>query len=67
MMHYPPCNFKKEESEFLKLLKEAQVDSVVFGHLHGFKRKENQFKLSGINFYLTSCDMVENKLTEIDV
>ncbi len=67
MMHYPPCNFKKEESEFLKLLKEAQVDSIVFGHLHGFKRKENQFKLSGINFYLTSCDMVENKLTEIDV
>ncbi len=67
MMHYPPCNFKKEESEFTKLLKEAQVDSVVFGHIHGVKRKQNQFKLNDISFYLTSCDMVDNKLVEIDV
>lgn len=67
MMHYPPCNFKKEESEFTKLLKGAQVDTVVFGHIHGVKRKQNQFKLDGINFYLTSCDMVDNQLVKIDV
>ena len=67
MMHYPPCNFKREESDFTRLLKEAQVDSVVFGHIHGVKRKQNQFKLNDISFYLTSCDMVDNKLVEIDV
>lgn len=67
MMHYPPCNFKREDSEFTKLLCEAQVACVVFGHLHGYKRKQNQFRLDGINYYLTSCDMVENKLTELDV
>ncbi len=67
MMHYPPFNFKKDENEFTKRLKEAKVDAVVFGHLHGYKRRQNQFNLDGIKFYLTSCDMVENQLTEIDV
>lgn len=67
MMHYPPCNFKREESEFTKLLEQAQVASVVFGHLHGYKRRETHFELRGIDYYLTSCDMVDNKLTEIRV
>ncbi len=67
MMHYPPCNFKREESEFTKLLEQAQVTSVVFGHLHGYKRRETHFELRGIDYYLTSCDMVDNKLTEIGV
>ena len=67
MMHYPPCNFKKEQSEFTNLLEDANVTSVVFGHLHGYKRKETQFTLNGINYYLTSCDMVDNSLVEIKV
>ena len=65
MIHYPPVNFKKEDSKFSQLLEKYGVDDVVFGHLHGYKRPELQFSKKGINYYLTSCDLVENKLTEI--
>lgn len=65
MIHYPPVNFKKEDSKFSQLLEKYNVDDVVFGHLHGFKRQELKFLKNGINYYLTSCDLVENRLTEI--
>ncbi len=67
MMHYPPCNFHRNESEFISLLKQYEVSAVVFGHLHGYKRVELKFKMFDTDYYLTSCDMVGNKLTEIDV
>ena len=35
MLHYPPTNARLEPSEVTELLKEAQPDAVVFGHLHG--------------------------------
>lgn len=67
MMHYPPCNFHREESEFTRLIETYGVDAVVFGHLHGYKKVTTQFVLNEISYYLTSCDMVENKLVEIKV
>ncbi len=67
MMHFPPFNFKKEESDFTRLIEEAGVQVVVFGHLHGLKNKQNKFVVGGIDYFLTSCDMLENKLIEIDV
>lgn len=65
MMHYPPVNFKREDSEYSALLEKYKVDDVVFGHLHGYKRTTLQFIKNNINYYLTSCDMVDNKLTLI--
>lgn len=67
MMHYPPCNFHRDESVFTKLMKTYGVDAVVFGHLHGYKKVTTQFALNEILYYLTSCDMVGNKLVEIKV
>lgn len=67
LMHYPPCNFKREKSEFVTLLAEAGVSCVVFGHLHGVKHAKLQFELEGMKCYLTSCDLTENKLVEIEV
>lgn len=35
MLHFPPYNFRGEESEFITLLREAEPAAVVFGHVHG--------------------------------
>lgn len=67
MMHYPPCNFYRDESEFTRLIETYGVDAVVFGHLHGYKKVNAQFVLNDVPYYLTSCDMVDNKLVEIRV
>lgn len=65
MMHYPPVNTKREDSEFSKLLKGYGVDAVVFGHLHGYKTVQLKFFKDDIPYYLTSCDLVGNKLINI--
>ncbi len=65
MMHYPPTNFKKEDSEFSRLLKQYQVDAVVFGHIHGYRNVQLKYTKDDIPYYLTSCDLTLNKLTEI--
>ena len=67
MMHYPPCNFHRDKSEFTKLIEEYGVSKVVFGHLHGYKNVQTQFTMNGVEYYLTSCDMVNNKLVDIMV
>ena len=65
MIHYPPCNFKRQDSEFTKLFEKYGVSAVVFGHLHGYKRASLLFEKNGIEYFLTSCDLVGNRLTEI--
>ena len=35
MLHYPPFNSKRQDSDFTKLLEEYKVDYCVYGHLHG--------------------------------
>lgn len=65
MMHYPPVNFRREDSEFSALLEKYKVDAVVFGHLHGYKKVQLQFEKNGLPYYLTSCDLTGNKLVEI--
>lgn len=67
MMHFPPLNFKRIPNKFTELFKKYEVSTVVFGHLHGYKKVELHFKLEGVNYYLVSCDMVENKLINIEV
>lgn len=67
MMHYPPCNFHKEESDFTRLIETYGVSAVVYGHLHGYKKAVPFFKMNDVDYYLTSCDMVENKLVGIMV
>ena len=35
MIHYPPSNESYDESEFIKIFKEYNVEKVIYGHLHG--------------------------------
>ena len=66
MIHFPPFNSKREESGFTKLIEKYGVDKVVYGHLHGKHVKADKIViLNNVEYILTSCDQVENKLVEI--
>ncbi len=68
MMHFPPFNVRREESEFTKLLMLNNVKTVVYGHLHGKDcRSDKLIKKFGIDFFLTSADLINFKLAEIDL
>lgn len=66
LVHYPPFNVKREDTLFTEIFEQNGVNSVVYGHLHGNKVKSEKLVIkNGIKYYLTSCDQVDNKLTEI--
>lgn len=66
VVHYPPFNVRRENSLFTDMFEQNGVNAVVYGHLHGREsRADRLVKKNGIDYYLTSCDMVDNKLTEI--
>ena len=60
MIHYPPFNEGDEESEFMKIFKEYNVEKVIYGHLHGpgrFKAKTGL--INDIEYIMTSCDFID--------
>lgn len=66
MIHYPPFNSKVEDSDYTKLMEEYGVDYVVYGHLHSYDKKQKLVvEKNNIKYYLTSCDLVKNKLVEV--
>ena len=68
LVHFPPFNVRREDSEFTKIFEEFGVDSVIYGHLHGKNVRSDKLVVKNrIKYYLTSCDQVENKLTEIEL
>lgn len=68
LIHYPPFNVKRENSAFTDIFEQNKVDAVVYGHLHGRSVRADKLVIrNGIKYYLTSCDQVDNKLTEIEL
>lgn len=66
MMHYPPFNSKIEDSDFTKMLERYEISTVVYGHLHSYDKKQQLITYkNNIKYYLTSCDLIGNKLIEI--
>ena len=66
LVHFPPFTAKREDTLFTELFESNGVHSVVYGHLHGNNVKAARLVVkNGIKYYLTSCDKVDNKLTEI--
>ena len=66
LMHYPPFNSKLEDSDFTKLLEEYNVETVVYGHLHSYDKKQQLIThKNNVKYYLTSCDLIGNELIEI--
>ena len=61
MIHYPPYNMTKEDSNFTKLLEEYKVDKVIFGHLHGkVVNMEKVLERNGVVYYFTATDHINN-------
>lgn len=66
MIHYPPFNSSLEDSDFTNLLYKYGVNKVVYGHLHGkTSRSVNHINIKGIDYFLTSCDKLNNKVIQI--
>ncbi len=65
MLHYPPFTFKEEDNEVTALLEKYHVDKVVFGHIHAYLKQHAFLEKNGVEYYLSSCDLVGNKLVEI--
>ena len=66
MIHYPPTNDKFEESGFLEIFKDFEVEKVIYGHLHGpglskvFKGVHDD-----IEYIMTSADYLDFKPIKI--
>lgn len=66
MTHYPPFNSKFEDSPFTSLIAKHDVDTVIYGHLHGnSSRYASVVRKQNIPYYLTSCDYLNNTLLEL--
>ncbi|HEY8423141.1 MAG TPA: metallophosphoesterase [Clostridia bacterium] len=61
MMHFPPFNSARTQSDYTRLIAQYNVDCVVYGHLHGKGGKiSHKVVLDNIPYYLTSCDQLNN-------
>ena len=57
MLHFPPVTRKITASGFLEVMKEFDVQTCVYGHLHGEAHKESvEGEFEGIYLQLVSCD-----------
>ena len=67
MFHYPPYSFTAGETELTAVIREYGVDTVIYGHLHGKEYKKTPLirEQYGVRYYLTSCDLLDNKLALI--
>ena len=68
MLHFPPFNVRRSDSEFTRMAREYGVDAVVYGHLHGKEARCDLFlQKDGIPYYLTSCDQLGHRLKQIEL
>lgn len=66
MTHFPPFNFRMEDNDMTAIFEKYNVDAVVYGHLHNEDKKTKlHYTRNNIQYYLTSCDIVENTLVQI--
>lgn len=66
LLHYPPFDADFADTEVTKLLEKFSVNYVLYGHLHGKNvRVTPRLAKNGIEYILTSCDLVDNKLVEV--
>ena len=60
MLHYPPTNEKFEESDIVKIIKEYNVEKVIYGHLHGpALRRVLEGVKDGVEYITTSGDYID--------
>ncbi len=63
LLHYPPFDADYASTAVTELLEKYGVEQVLYGHLHGKSaRVTPRLSKNGIEYILTSCDLIENKL-----
>lgn len=68
MTHYPPFNVRRDPNAVTDLMEENHVTAAIYGHLHGKDARADLIvKKNNVPYYLTSCDLVGNKLVKIDI
>jgi len=66
LLHYPPFDKNNKGTQFTSLIESYGIKTVVYGHLHGkVPNVKPVLNLNGVSYYLSSCDMVHNKLVRI--
>ena len=66
MFHFPPFDATYNETAFTQIVKENNIDMVIYGHLHGKNSRVNpEVNKDGIPYYLTSADLVNFKLIQL--
>lgn len=67
LTHYPPYSEGYKSSEFTDIIEKYAIKKVVYGHIHSQKSPHKKyFVLNGVEYFLTSCDLVDNKLVTIE-
>lgn len=56
-MHFPPLDVSPDKN-FEELFIRYGVDTVLYGHIHGIKLENPLRIVNGINYYITSCDVL---------
>ena len=69
-MHYPPITlnsmYKKEDTEFIKILKKYKIKKCYYAHLHGNSHKDAVIgEVDEIDYKLISADYLDFDLVEI--
>lgn len=67
MMHFPPFDGNGNETEFTKVFEEYDVNTVVFGHIHGYTNCKLKQVKNDITYLLTSCDHINCNPIEINI
>lgn len=64
MIHFPPYEKGYKSTEYTDLIEKYGIKKVVYGHLHGVWNSKvlKECNINGVTYYLTSCDMTDNKL-----
>lgn len=66
MTHYPPFDATFADNRFTELIGSFSPDAVVYGHLHGKDvRVRPVIDKKGVPYFLTSCDLVHNRLVHV--
>ncbi|MDR0384137.1 MAG: metallophosphoesterase [Christensenellaceae bacterium] len=65
ILHYPPFNSNRDDSDFTRLCETFKVSAVVYGHLHGNFGNALSCEKNGIQYYLSSTDKLKHKPVEI--
>lgn len=66
LLHYPPFDADYCDTDVTKLLEKYNVNIVLYGHLHGKNARITPHMIkNGIEYILTSCDLINYKLIQI--